>query len=63
MAAIIGIAVGAWVSCTLVLPADVLNLKLAEITIGDLLRIVAALVVPFAAAGIVLLIDKSRIER
>jgi hypothetical protein len=54
---IVGIAIGAWLSYSFILPADVLNLKLAAMTIGDLLRIFGALVATLVAAGIGHLVD------
>lgn len=54
---IVGLAVGAWVSYSFILPADILNLKLAAMTIGDLLRIFGALAATLVAAGIGHLVD------
>jgi len=55
--AIVGFAVGAWLSYSFILPADILNLKLVAMTIGDLLRIFGALVATLVAAGIGHLVD------
>jgi len=38
---IIGVWVGLWLSSLFIFPADVLNLKFAFMTIGDVLRIIA----------------------
>ncbi len=54
---IIGLAIGAWLSYSFLLPTDILDVKLAEITIGHLLRIFGALVGTALAAGIGHLID------
>ncbi len=54
---IVGLAVGAWLSYSFILPTDVLNLKLGAMTIGDLLRIFGALVATLVAAGIGHLVD------
>ena len=54
---IIGLIIGASLSYNFILPADVWNLKLAAMTIGDLIRILGALVVTFGVGGIGLLID------
>ncbi|MGD0236210.1 MAG: hypothetical protein ABSC55_16950 [Syntrophorhabdales bacterium] len=56
---IIGLGVGAWLSYSFILPADVLNLKLAEITIGDILRILGAFFATFGGAGIGSLIGEA----
>lgn len=37
--AIVGFAIGSWLSYSFIFPADIIGLKLAGITIGDLLRI------------------------
>lgn len=42
---IIGAGVGLWLSNLFIFPNDVLSLKLADITIGDILRIPGGLVV------------------
>ena len=54
---IVGLAVGAWLSYSFILPADILNLRLAAITIGDLLRIFVAVAATLAAAGVGHLVD------
>ena len=54
---IVGLVIGGWLSYSFVLPTDVLNLKLAAITIGDLLRIFGALVVTLVTTGIGHLVD------
>jgi hypothetical protein len=36
---IIGLAIGAWLSYSFILPTGILDVKLAEMTIGHLLRI------------------------
>lgn len=53
---IIGLGVGVWISYSFILPSDVLNIKLAAMTIGDLLRIFGALVATVTAGGIGLLV-------
>ena len=63
MGTIIGLAAGAWVSYSFVLPTDVLSLKLAEITIGDILRILASFVIFLAGGGIGALMDALIEER
>jgi hypothetical protein len=54
---IVGLAIGAWLSYSFILPADVLNLKLAAMTIDDLLHIFGALVATLVAVGIGHLVD------
>jgi hypothetical protein len=54
---IIGLAVGVWLSYTFILPSNVLDLKLAAMTISDLLRIFAALAAPFGVAAIGHIVD------
>jgi hypothetical protein len=48
---VIGFAIGAYFSYAVILPPDILNLKLVNMTIGDVLRIFAALVIAFIGAG------------
>jgi hypothetical protein len=54
---IVCFVIGAWLSCSFILPADILNLKLSAMTIGDILRMIGALVSAIVAAGIGHLID------
>jgi len=54
---IIGFVIGAWLSYSFIFPADILDLKLAAITIGDLLRILGGLVATVVVAGIGHLVD------
>jgi hypothetical protein len=42
---IIGVGLGLWLSSIFIFPSDVLNLKLAAMTIGDFLRIIGGLAV------------------
>lgn len=52
MAFIIGTVVGIGIAKFFILPDDVMNLRLAAMTIGDLLRIGAGVVVIVIGAGI-----------
>jgi hypothetical protein len=54
---IAGLAIGAWLSYSFILPADILSLKLSAMTIGDILRILGALGTTIVAAGIGHLVD------
>jgi hypothetical protein len=54
---IVGLAVGAWLSYSFILPTDILNLKLVAMTIGDILRMVGALAITIAFASIGHLVD------
>ena len=54
---IVGLAIGAWLSYSFILPADVLDLKIVAMTIDDLLRIFGALAATLVAAGIGHLVD------
>ncbi len=54
---IAGLAIGAWLSYSFILPADVLSLKLSAMTIGDILRIFGALGITIVTAGIGHLVD------
>jgi hypothetical protein len=54
---IIGFAIGAWLSYNFILPTDILSLKLAAMTIGDILRIIGALVATLVIAGIGHIVD------
>lgn len=59
-ATIVGFVVGALLSYSFILPTDLLNLKLAAMTIGDLLRIFGAMVATLVTTGIGVLIDYLR---
>lgn len=48
--AIVGFAIGFWLSYSFIFPADIIGLKLAGITIGDLLRIFGGFVATVVAA-------------
>jgi hypothetical protein len=54
---IIGLGLGAWLSYSFILPVGILGLKLAELTIGDVLRVFGGLAATILAAGIGYLID------
>jgi hypothetical protein len=54
---IIGLAIGAWLSYSFILPTGILDVKLAEMTIGHLLRIFGGLVAIAIVAGIGHLVD------
>lgn len=55
--AIIGFIIGASLSYNFILPTDILNLRLAAMTIGDLLRIFGALVATLVTTAIGHLVD------
>ena len=57
---IIGFVISALISYYFILPNDILNLKLVDITIGDLLRISGAVVTIIIVTGIGLLSDIGR---
>lgn len=54
---IVGLVIGVWLSYSFIFPADILGLKLAAITIGDLLRIFGGLVATVVAAKLGHLVD------
>ena len=54
---IIGVVIGALLSYSFIFPPNILDLKLAAMTIGDLFRIFGGLVATVMAAGIGYLVD------
>jgi hypothetical protein len=48
---IIGLGVGLWVSVSFIFPSNVLDLKLADMTIGDVGRILGGMVVTLLGLG------------
>jgi len=58
--AIIGFGVALGLSVWFIFPADVLNLKLVAMTVGDILRILVGLLVTLLGGGIGLLIGASK---
>lgn len=48
---VIGLVIGIYISCSFIFPADILALKLVNMTIGDILRILGGLTVIANAAG------------
>jgi hypothetical protein len=57
---ITGLAIGSWVSYNYIFPDAVLGTRLADITIGDILRIVGGLIITFVAVVIGHFIDIGR---
>lgn len=54
---IVGFAFGIWLSYSYILPGDILNLKLSALTVGDIFRMIGALVIIGICAGIGHLVD------
>ncbi len=50
LCAIVGFVLGGWLSYAYILPPETLNLRLVNITFGDLLHILAGIAVPVAGA-------------
>jgi hypothetical protein len=48
----IGFCVGAYISYSFILPDGLLNIKLATLTIGDILRVIGSLALVFLTTGI-----------
>lgn len=65
---IVGFAIGIWFAYNLIFPPDLLNIRLSELTIGNILRIIGGILVAVIIAGIGNLIgsygeEKEREER
>ena len=54
---IAGVAIGGWISYSFILPNDILDLRLAFITIGDIFRMIGSFILIIIAANIGHLID------
>lgn len=54
---LIGLAIGFWLAYSFIFPADIPNIRLAAMTIGDLLRAFGGLVATTIVAGIGHLVD------
>jgi len=54
---LVGLGIGFWLAYTFIFPADILNIRLAAMTIGDLLRIFGGLVVTALVGAIGYLVD------
>lgn len=54
---IVGFLIGVSISYNVILPAGLWGLKLADITIGDILRIIGALVATGIVTGIGVVVD------
>ncbi len=47
---IVGFGLGAWFSYAYILPSETLNLRIVNVTFGDLLHILVGIAVPLAGA-------------